>query len=280
MTAVTGKYLGLGARRAWVFPLNSSGSPNATAGANAVYEGLQLVGIQSFTPTFPNPRPTTHVGDDIPLAIDYLPPTESASAEMTLARMDLDVIAALTSQNVITVDEKKHVGLATSELGQEPQVGLFMYQQALDNTGARVWRWFLMPRAILYLRPQGFVEGAASHSISIAPMVVTKHLWEVSMAAGTEGYTSTQMIMGVSTYRPRIVAWLGAGASADFLFPTDALAADYTTPKVSVWNNGVKTAFGGGAGDGNFTMADATKITFGTAPSANDRIVALYEQAD
>jgi hypothetical protein len=280
MTAVSGKYLGLGARRAWVFPLNASGSPNATVAANAVYEGLRLTGVQSFTPNFPGARPTTHVGDDIPLAIDYLPPTESASATMTIARLDLDIIAALTSQNVITLDEKQHIGLATSELGLEPQVALFTYQQALDETGARVWRWYLMPRAILYVAPQGFQDGAASHNVTIAPMVVTKHLWEVTMAAGVEGYTSTQMIMGISKYRPRIVAWLAAGASGDFLFPTVALAADFATPKVSVWNNGVKTAFGAGVDDGHFTMSDNTKIILGAAPTAADRIVAFYEQAD
>lgn len=272
MTAVLNSYLGVGARKAWIFPLNTNGTPAATS--TTVYEGMQLVGIQSFSPTFPSPRPITHVGDDIPLAIDYLPTTESASAEITVARLDLDVLAALQSTLVVTQNESKYIGLATDQMGSEPQVGFFTYQQALDGAGARVWRSFLMPRALLSARVQGFAEGGATHTISIAPMNVSTHLWGTAFVPATDGFGAAQILMFITKYRPRIVAWVGDNIVTKFLFPTNAQMADITTPKGTLWIDGVLQS----GGTAPTWVADG--VTPSAKPGAAARLVALYEQAD
>lgn len=265
MAAVSGKMTPVGLRHATIFSLNTYGSPAATD--TSAYEGSAIVGAQAFDVTIPDPRKITHIGDDRPLQIDYLPPTEGVSCELRAARSDFAVYALLTGGNVLTVGESKFVGVATSDQGNEPQVGLLLYQQALDETGARHWRSYLLPKATIYPHPNGMNEAASVHRFIVSPAVVTKHLWELAFADGTEGYTDAQLLEGMHKYKPKIVAFLASTATTTFTLPTDAACAD--TAKMNVWVDGVAQA------------ADITKSTtdvqFTTAPGNNKRVVIFYE---
>lgn len=263
MAVVTGNLLPVGMRYVSVFELNADGSPAATD--TSAYEGLQIVGGQAFTLNLPDPRPITHVGDDGPLQIDYLPPTEGMSGELVAARMDMDIYALLTGTNVLTVGEAKSVGFSTDKQGSEPQVGLMMYQQALDDNGERVWRSFIFPRATVYPRPNGMNPNPSENRFVISPAVVTKHLWETAFASTAEGYIRSQGMEIHTKYKPKLISFLGDNSNTAFALPETG--AD--TAKMVVWVDGVLQTT-------QVTKA-TTEVSFGAAPTTGARIVAFYE---
>lgn len=265
MTAVSGKQVPVGLRHATLFELNASGSPAATD--PTAYEGHTIVGAQAFDLLVPDARKITHVGDDRPLQIDFLPPMEGVSGELRAARLDDDIYALLTGTQVVTVGESKFVGVATSEMGSEPQVGLLLYQQALDESGARVWRSFIIPRATLYPHHNGMNEMPSVNRYLVSPAVVTKHLWETAFAEGTEGFTDCQVLQGTHKYKPKIAAFLAATATTEFDLPVASPAADVA--KMTVWVDGVEQTVG---------VTKATDgVTFQTAPGNNKRVFVFYE---
>jgi hypothetical protein len=267
MTAVSGKQYGVGAQYAVVFALNATGTPDASD--TSPYSGVQMVGAKAFTLTIPDARKVTHIGDSRPLQVDYLPPTDAMSGELTVAQENFTLLALLTGTEVLTTGESKSVGLGTSQQGLEPQVGLLLFQQALDETGTRVYRWFLAPRATLYPHPEGFNDNPSEHRFIISPAVVTKHLWGTTFVdAAKEGFTEAQMILGQSTYRPAVVAWKASTGTTQFDLP--ALAPGINATKMTVWVDGVEQTSG--------ITAGTTRITFGTAPGNGKMVVCFYER--
>jgi len=265
MTTATGKQYGVGLRHAVIFELNTSGSPAAPD--EALYSGVEIVGPKVFDLTIPDPRKITHIGNDRPLQVDFLPPTEAMSAELTVAEENHDLIARLTNTNQITVGESSVIGLATDQQGFEPQVCLLLFQQSLNAAGARNWRWFLMPKATIYPHPSGMSEAEAEHRFLVSPAVVTAYPWETAFAVGTEGFTEAQILVGQSEGKPNLVAFLADGVEDAFLFDTTKPAT--AVGKISVWIDGVLTTTG-------FTAA-VTGLTFTSAPAENKRIVVFYE---
>lgn len=263
---VNGRQYGVGTRRAIIFPLNASGSPAATG--TAPYSGIQVVGAKAVDITIPDARKITHMGDDNPLQVDFLPPTEGVSGSMDVAEEDHAVYTALTGTSAITIGEAKAVGIATSKQGFEPQVGLLVFQQSLNSSGVRNWRWMIVPKTTIYPHPSGMNDNPAVHKFQIAPAVVTAHLWETAFAAGTEGYTRAQAILGQSRYMPAIVSWLAATATTEFALPVAEPCADIV--KMSVWVDGVA--------DTSWTKA-TTQISTSTAPGNNKRVVCFYEHS-
>lgn len=267
MAATSGKQYGVGMRYATLFVLNSNGSPAATG--TTPYSGVQIVGAKVFDLTIPDPRKISHTGDDRVLQVDYLPPTDAISGELTAAQDDAAVYAALSGTAVATVGESTVVGLGTSQQGSEPQVGLLMYQQSLDETGTRNYRWYLLPKATLYSHPQGMNENPSEQKFTISPAVVTKHLWETAFSVATDGFTESQALKGQSRYKPSIISWLASTATTSFSLPTAVPAAD--TAKMTVWVNGVAQTSG---------VTKATdSVQFSTAPGNAARVVCFYEHA-
>lgn len=267
MTASTGKQYSVGARYACIYALNTSGSPAATD--TSAYGGVQVTGLKTFNLNISDPRKFTHVGDDNPIQVDYLPPTEAASAEMTVAQDNDEVYALITSTKSVTVGESKVVGVGTSKQGSESQVALLVYQQSLDENGARNYRWFLIPKATLYPKVGGMGDNVTEHSYTISPAVVTKYPWEKAFAENTEGFIRTQILKGQSVYKPRMVSWLASTADTTFTLETAYPAA--ATGKMVVWV------------DGTEQTSDITKATneiqFTTAPGNTKRVVCFYEHA-
>ena len=273
MTVVSGKLLPVGLRHVQILQLNAAGYPNATS-PTVVYEGVQAVGGKTFTLTIPDSRIISHTGDDRTLAQDILPPLETMTSELRVARNDLDVYAILTNTNVVTVGESKLVGIGTDLLGFEPDLSILMYQQAVDAvSGLRVWRSFLMPKARAVPKPDGMNENASEHVFQVLPKNTTKYLWGLAFALGTEGFTEAQMIEIHTQYRPWIAAWRGNNAALEFNFHADRQAAEITpsTWKIhGVWVDGVP---------GTPTEA-ADGVTFAVAPADLANIVCFYEIAD
>ncbi len=264
MSSVTGKQYGVGARHARIFALNSSGSPAATN--TTPYSGVQVVGAKAFTLNIPDPRKISHQGDDRVLQVDYLPAVEAISAELTTSQEDQTAYALLTGTSKVTVGESTLVGLGTSQQGFEPQVGLLLYQQSLDETGTRNWRYVLIPKATVYPHPGGMNENPSEHRFIVSPAVVSKHLWETAFSSGVEGFTEAQALVGAARYKPLMDSWVAATATTTFTLSTTA--AD--TAKMAVWVEGAAQT----AGD---VTKGTTQVQFVTAPGNNKRVMCFYE---
>lgn len=263
---VSGRQYGVGTRRAIFYALNATGSPAATN--TTPYSGVQLVGAKALDITIPDARKITHTGDDSPLQVDFLPPTEAVSGTMDVAEEDMAVYALLTGTNAITIGESKAIGIATSKQGFETQVGLLVFQQSLSAVGIRNWRWMLFPKAIIYPHPSGFNDNPAVHKFQIAPAVVAAHLWETVFSAATtgEGYIRSQGLIGQSRYMPSVVAWVPGATDTAFLLPTSEPIVDIA--KAAVYVNGVA--------DTAWTITN-TQIATTSAPGTGKRVVCFYE---
>jgi hypothetical protein len=262
---------GVGFRHCTIFALNTSGLPNAPAAT--VYEGLVIGGVKRLTINDPEPQQISHMGDDRVFALDSLPPTEALTGELVVGKISDAIDAAITGQLSFTVGEAKLFGIGTDKRGFEQQIGMLVYRQTLDTTpGAqqlRRWEFRIFPVLLAIPREGSMDEKAEERMYTLRPQIATKHLWGTAFAVGTEGFTESQMLRGVSEYKPKIVAFKGDGAEDEFLFPATAQAV--STGKIVVWNNGVEVTSG-------LTKA-VTGLTFTAAPATGNIIVALYETA-
>lgn len=266
MSNASQQLLPVGLRYAVVFPLNSSGRPAASG--VTVYEGLKVEGPKAFSLNQTEARKITHYGADRVLAVDYLPPNEGVTGELRVGVHDLNMQATLSGVQVNILGEAQLIGHATNKQGSEPQVGLMLYQQALDLvSGARHYRCFIFPRAICIPATSGMSENPEDVVYRIAPTPSTKHLWGATLTALTDGITEAQYHELSTTGVPNLVAFKGDGTTTVFSFPTASPAL--STAKITVWKNGTVVSSG---------MTPAVdKITFTTAPALNDDVDVFYE---
>ncbi len=266
MSAPSNKRSGVGFRNCVVFPLNAANLPAATG--TTAYEGFQAAGAKTLTINDPAYRVITHIGDDRAMQIDQLPATNGATAQLHLGRLDDDLEAAFSGLKAFVVGEMNMLlAGVTSQSGFEPTVGLLGYQQALDENGNRVWHSVMFPRCTVAKHESGFLDQPEDRLYDVVPALATAHIWGTAFATATEGAIQAQIVRAISQYKPALVAFLGDGATTDFLFPASRQAA--ATGKIKVWKNGTVVSAG-------LTLL-TSKVTFSVAPALNDLVVVLYE---
>jgi len=262
---------GVGFRHVVVIPLNADGYPNATD--TTPYEGTQISGAQALTIDDPEPRDIVHFGDDRVFQRDVLPPTTPISGELRVRKISDTVDAALGDDASFTVGEAKMFGIGSDNKGDENQVAILAYRQALNSDtssgdyGKRYWEARLFPRAYVIGRESGFEDSPEEKAYAVRPLFVKEHLWGEAFATGTEGFEQAQGIRIVSEYKPKVVGFLGDGSQVTFVLPTSYPAQ--ATGKMLMWNNGVEQTAG-------YTFR-ITDIVFSSAPSDGDDIVLFYE---
>ena len=168
---VTGRQYGVGALKCKIFELNSNGSPAATS--ETVYSGAQMYGFKSLDLTIPDARTITHVGDDGPIQVDTLPPTEGMAGSAVFAEENQSNIAIVSNMNTFTVAGAQMYGLGTDQQGFEAQVCMMVYQKTLDSAGARNYRTMFLPKCTLQYKGAPFNENAAEHTFQVTPAYVT-----------------------------------------------------------------------------------------------------------
>lgn len=267
MATVTGKMFPVGLRQVIAYELDANGYPAASGSTS--YNGLQMAGAKAFEVVIPDARQITHTGDDRVLQKDALPAQDGSTATVRTGRMDYDVYALFSNTEVETVGEAKAVGYATSQQGNEPQVGLLCYQQAIDDSGTRSWRSFLFPKAKVMPKPGGMTETPPEHTWQVVPQVVTKNLWGDSFTSGCSGYTSAEMREFMTEGRPHVASFLASGASGSCIFASGYTPAK-STAKVKVFKNGTDVT--------SSVTVSTTQVTF-TGATQNDVFVIFYELA-
>lgn len=266
---------GAGLRQVQILALNASGYPDAVD-TNA-YEGVTLSGAVSLTLEDPEPQQIVHRGDDVVFALDTLPPSEPISAELTVSKTNDVIDAILTDDNSITVGEAKLFGAGTENRGDENQVCVLSYQQTEDTDpdstdfGARRWGFRLFPKAYVIPREVGFEQDTPTQRpYTVRPLFCTKYPWGVQFSTGVEGFGRAQLLRGISEFKPKIVGYIGDGATQDYAFPT--LYPASSTAKITVWVDGTLTT--------PQTLATTQfQFTTGAEPTTGANVVAFYEHA-
>lgn len=261
---------GVGLRNFQVMALDTNGYPAATD--TGPYQGVQVVMVKTLGLTDPEPRIIHYVGDDKVYNIDILPPIEGMRGELTVgARNDaLDTI--LTGVKTVNLgDDFNIMAVGTDQKGEEKQVAVMMYHQAMDEDpdsstyGKRVWEFKILPRVFMFPREVGANDTPTEQTYTVVPQFVSKHLWGTSLATATDGAGRMQAVRGVSTYKPKVCTFQGNNTATTFAFPVTEPAVSATG--IKVWVNGVLQTE-------NFT-AKTTSIEFTTAPTTNAMVVTL-----
>lgn len=263
----SGKMLSQGARNARLFALDATyGTPKATT--TAYYEGLEVETIKGFDLNAVEPRKFTHVGQDRPLGIDYLPANEAMDGVISVGGDEFDVTAAASGVAVATIGEAKGIHIGTNHLGEEPSVGLMVYQKAIDkDLGITRWRTFLSSAAKMFFLPSGMTENSTEHKYKVAPGISKQNLWGTALTEVDDGCLSAQGLFLMTEGKPELLAFIADGTEDEYVFPTDKPAL--STGKIVVWKNGVLISAG--------ITKTTTKVTFTSVPTLNDRIVVFYE---
>jgi hypothetical protein len=263
---------GVGLRHVQALALDANGYPNATS--TTAEEGVHISGANALEITDPEPRRITHMGDDRVIALDVLPPTEPVTGVLTTSKVNDDVDAILGDDKSFTVGAAEMFGVGTDNRGDENQVCLLAFQQALDTDpksgsfGIRRWNWYLIPKALLVRQEGGLGNDPTQVRYSVYPQFTKEHVWGVAFTTTTEGFEQAQALRGVSQYKPKIVAYNGDTATTTFAFPSATPAA--STATVAVWVDGaVNTP----------TTVTTTNVTLAAAPDTDSRVVILYEYA-
>lgn len=273
MSAPTGIRSGVGFRNAVIFPLTTTGLPEPGAASATAYEGILVSGAKVLTINEPEPRRITHIGDDTVLTLDFLPPTEAATAELHTGKTNDPLDAAVSGVKAFTVGEMSMLGVATDQRGYEPQVGLIGYRQAQDTDpasatyGLRAWDFRIMPKAWLYTRDNGYNDQPEDRVYSVTPAYCSAHLWGTAFSAGTEGMLRSQMLRGVSFGKPKMVAWKTDGTITAFNLPTAHPAT--ATTKMTVWLDGALVSAG--------ITKTVSAVTYAVAPATGKVLVCFYE---
>lgn len=260
---------GVGFRHAQVLLLDANGIVYTTG--TQAYEGLRISGAKALVINDPEPQQIQHMGDDTIFAVDSLPPTESITGELRAGKQSETLDAMLSDVNAVQIGESVLYPIGTDRRGDENQVALLAYRQAVDTDpssttyGKRVWQLRLFPRCYVIPRESGFEDTPEDRSYSIRPQFINQYPWGIQLATATENTLRAQGFRGVAEYKPKIVAFVADGTETSFALPVPAA----NVSKIKTW---IVTTQGTGAVNTADTIG-TTAITFTTAPTTGSLVV-------
>ena len=273
MAATSGKQYPIGARFGAAFALTSQGGVAVPAADSATvpYSGVQFTGLNAFNITTPSQRSVVHPGDDRVMANDFLPSQEAATATIEISRYDMTLNALLCGVKSYAEADFTMMPWITDAQGDEPTVGLFLYQQSLNGaTKVRNWRFFVIPscRCVPKLSGMGASQTMVTYDVIINPSATT--LWGYALTDATNGALEHGVMEGHSDNQPWIASWIGVASSAEATFAATKQAKSAT--KIAAW--------------ATILVGTTTEITSGLAVTgvtsnqlATTIITSLYELA-
>lgn len=232
---------GAGLKKALILELGSDGYPEgATAGDNG-YFGEDMTGVQSVSTNVPEPQRVNHPGDDQVFAQDTLAPNELPSGTIATGKTNQTLDAILTKALVQTVGDGKLSPQFTNRQGDEQQVMLVYYRQALDTDpdsssfGARKYQTHIVPSCRIVPMGNGQpAQGSAdTNNYSVAMTRVTETPWGVALSENDNGATSAAKLLYTGDY-PWIPAhFIGNNTVTTFTLPYRPISV----AKTQAWNS-------------------------------------------
>lgn len=253
---------------------SSASVPAGTTVSGSIpYYGIKHSGAKVLTLNDPTPRVLPHVGDDGVFSLQVLPPLESLTGEVHVDKTNDMVDAVVSAVKKVVIGETNFFGQSTSQRGFENSVGALAYSAAQDTDpdssafGTTLWDFRIFPKVNVYMRDTGYGQEVNERVYSFTPMYCTAYIWGVQFTVATEGFTRAQLMRGVGSGKPALVAWKGDGTTLGFPFDSGRPAA--STAKMTVWKNGALLSSG--------YTATVRGIGFSVAPLVTDVLICYYE---
>lgn len=199
---------GVGIRHGWAIPLAEDGLPAAPVSSTMI-TGTLLQGIKTLTVNDPDAQRIQHYGDDYAFAQDQLPPTETGSFSMTLAKSNLIVSALISGVKLVTIGQNVMMADNTDKQGSEPRMGAFFYRQALDTKNGsatfgklRQWNWRMYQSLQFEDKGESYAQTNTDKTINGTPTPSNTTLWGQAFNDTVWGCNLAESIPGVSNYQP------------------------------------------------------------------------------
>lgn len=272
MATTSGKQYSVGLRHARLYALDERGIIAATS--TTVYEGVQIPAAKALELTIPDVRRISHTGDDRILAQDILPRIEASSGVLRVGRNDHDVFALVTGTEARVIGELSKIGYATDQQGNEPDIGLLTFQQAIDAVArTRRYRGYAFASVRAMPVPGSMNENPVEFTFNLVPQVSTKALWGEQYTIADDGYTEAEFDELATVGYPHIVAWQGNGVATTFNFHADRPAM--SVDKIAgVWTATTSASYA--TLDATATVT-VTGVTPTTLPADGTIIICVYE---
>jgi len=296
MTSITNEpYTYVGARNAVVYNLNIYGRPAGTDSGyltgQEAYTGVEVYGLKSFGLTIPAARRIVHVANDGVGSQQILPPIEAAAAEFGADGTDLDLMALITGATIVEKAGIQMLPHLSDLRGQEPNLGIITWQQAVADSGAQRWRTVIISNTKMIPRIPGGGPEVIDTVFDLAPNPVDVYLWGTDLApladpsdpfsgVSLSGAKKAGIWDGFCAYRPRVASFAAVAGQVLFSFPDNLQAANATDILVTA---ALTTGTPVEVDSGDYTATTAG-VTFDTAPAttygAGVEINILYQVED
>lgn len=267
---------GVGVRYGVAFDLDdSTGLPLPPSASATPYTGVEIEGIKTLSFNDSAPQRTTHYGNDNAYAQDTLPATEAGSATMTTSKTNLTLDAFLEGVKVRTINNTKYRVTNSDQRGNEPQVMLQFYRQALDTVKGsatfgklRQWHEFVYPSARVSGQTQAMEQTNTDKTYEITPTPVQYTPWNEQLNLTNWGTQRGEGLEGTANYQPRWNFWRGNGTLTAFQLSVAPADSDH----IDVWVDGTLTV-----PSAVNTSTASPAFTLGAA-AANNKLVAARIQ--
>ena len=279
MAAPVGTFYPVGLQHARCYPLDEWGLPVSPSGDGVAYDGVEITGPNAFDVTPAKSRDVVATGNDRRLSQDKLPSLDVSGAVLKTSRLDFALLALLTDTKVATLGESILTGFSTDLQGQEPTVGMMLYQKGkIAGSGARAFGAYMIPSACAVIDPASMGgSNPAEYNFNIVPSAVGHHLFGPPFDVAVEGYTEAEILWSLTYGRPNIAVWMCGAATVLCPFPVGKVPLDAVKvhsivsvdPATGAVANLMSTA----------SLADLSQIDLTSPGSPGDgfSVIAFYE---
>jgi hypothetical protein len=239
------------------------------------YTGERFVGAKAWSLTIPKQRRIFHIDADRVGAADFLPPTETASGQISVSADNMTLDEILTGNKKVTIGNAATIAAQTSNQGFEPFVALLLWQQSINfATRLRTWRSFLIPRSKAVPMDAGAADKEVDGNYDILMTPSTANIFGANITTAIDGAVDAQYFKTMTVGRPMLAAWTGDGYAMDYTlqYNTDSVLTAAPTIDVgslTVYKNGIVVSAG--------LTKITTKFTFAVPPLVTDDICAFWE---
>lgn len=274
-------FVGFGTRKGIVYELDQYGLPLGGYDVDAYGDyvpntdpntGLEIYGIRGFELTYPEPRRIPHFNGDRVGLVQQFPSLDAPGGTITVDGADLNLNSILSSVRKSTIAGIELMPFLSDQQGNEPAVGLLVYQAATRTTGVTGWHVQFIASTTLIPRPGPYGDNNYETRYALAPSAVNHFLWGFPLSLANDNATESGVVDGFAPYKPRITSWDGDNSEDIFLFDEDLKPTD-TNYKVYKSTAGAVTEVTTGV------TKTVDSLDFDTAPAANVTIHVLHMTA-
>jgi len=269
---------GIGLRQVRVALRDTDGTIKIPSGTphDEAYAGLQVGGALGLTLAVPEPQRITARGDDRAYYTFILPPTEVPTGQLTVSKINIDVIALLTGTKTFGSGTTKKIAFATDEQGDEPEIVLWGMQRGIDSEagsstfGQKVWRTYILLNGLATVQPSPMQDATVSQFVySLVANDSTVDENGHTFTAADEGFTAASFILVVSLGKYILDAFEGDGVHRSF----NLSQTPRTSAIITVYEDGVKATV-----TTDYTVtAGVLEFVGGNIPTDGSKILVEYE---